>query len=243
MNASRALALVILGLLILSLACGLTPPTVGERGASSEEAPPTASLQETSTTVPSPVPRMSSPTIAPRDTAPAASPSPFPERDLHEVADDRNAIIATIPKAWGQTRTVPWTDDRGRIIGTTFMASADIERFLDWQAEGVSISVSRRLGVGYIQLLDEEYETYLDLCNDPFNTYWDFQNALYRGKYVVLNNCSQIDNSWLSILSVVNIEDPQGYVVRVLAYDLPPIFGEEFRDIMMQFQVLPGNIP
>lgn len=157
--------------------------------------------------------------------------------------DESNAIAATIPRAWQDTRTIPWMDDQGETIGTTFMASTDLEAFLDWHAEGVAISVSRRLNRGYLQLLVEEYQTYLDLCSDPFFTFWDFENAIHRGRYAALNRCAHVEHSWLSILSVVSIEDPQAYVARVLAYDLPPLFGGEFRDIMMQFQVIPDKLP
>lgn len=243
MKASHALALSLLILLVLNSACGVAAPTPNGSTARSTEAPTATSLSETSTTVPSPASVKPSATIAPLDTAPPPSPSPYAERDLHVATDETEAIIAFIPVAWHETRTIPWTDDRGRTIGTTFMASTDIERFRDLQVEGVAISVSRRLPMGYIQLLDEEYETYLEICNHPFSGYSDFQNSFYRGKWVTLNDCYQIDNSWLSILSVVSIEDPQGYVARVLAYDMPPIFGGEFRRIMMQFQVLPENLP
>jgi hypothetical protein len=163
--------------------------------------------------------------------------------DLHTVTDESNAIAAVIPVAWRDIRSIAWKDAQDNIIGVTFMASSDVDRFLNWEAEGVVISVSRRLGKGYIQQLDEEYAAYLNHCNDAFHRYWDFDNTIYRGKYVVLNDCEQIDNSWLRILSVVSLEDPGRYVARILAYDLPPIFGSEFADILMQFQVFPENLP
>jgi hypothetical protein len=186
---------------------------------------------------------MSTRTSAPTASALPPSPSLFPEQNLHLVTDETGAISATVSVTWGDTRSVPWTDAQGQVIGTTFIASSDVDAFLDLQAEGIAISVSRRLGRGYIQLLDEEYQTYLDICNDPFYTFWDFQNEFQRGKYFVLDNCAGVDNSWLSVLSVVNVENPQAYVARILAYDLEPIFGEDFRGLAMQFQVDPEALP
>ncbi len=256
MKVSFHLALSILVVVLISVACQ-SDPTATEIAESSAtftqvmEVTPLPEISATFTSTPSkPVPTNTATPIKPSPT-PTRSPTatlhptetPFPERDLHTVTDESNAIAAVIPVAWRDVRSSAWTDNQGNIIGVTFMASTDVDRFLNWEVEGVVISVSRRLGKGYIQLLDEEFATYLNHCNNTFYQYWDFKNSFYRGKYGVLNNCNQIYNSWLRILSVVSLEDPMKYVARVLAYDLPPIFGSEFADILMEFQVLPENLP
>jgi hypothetical protein len=251
------LYLFILVLIIVSVACQSVAavPGTGESSATFTQVLETSPLPQISATPSSsppserlptntPTPKQAQPTSTRYPTATLdPTDTPFPERDLHTVTDESNAIAAVIPVAWGETRSIPWTDAQDNIIGVTFMASSDVDRFLNWEAEGVVISVSSRLGKGYIQLLDEEYAAYLNHCNDTFHKYWDFDNTIYRGKYAVLNNCEQIDNSWLRVLSVVSLEDPGSYVARILAYDLPPIFGSEFADILMQFQVFPDNLP
>jgi hypothetical protein len=123
------------------------------------------------------------------------------------------------------------------------MASTDVDAFAGWQVEGVSISVSRRLGRGYIQLLDEEYATYSQVCRDPFLDRWEFENEFHRGKYYVLVDCGGVEDGWLSLFAVVGRADPNAYTARVLAYDMIPIFGEDFRDIIMKLQVDPEKLP
>jgi hypothetical protein len=243
MTTVRAVGMSILVLLVAELACVPGPAATSERIVGSAQTPSIEPSSRISTSVPSPVSTELSPPLTTPYTVISPSPSPFPEQDLHIVSDEQGAITATVPRVWQQTQTIPWLDGRGQIIGTTLMASSDIEGFRKWQVEGVAISVSRRLPMGYVQLLDKEHATYLKLCNDTFETYWDFENALYRGKYVVFNNCANVNNSWLSVLSVVSIEHPQAYVARVLAYDLPPIFGEDFRDMAMQFSVHADYLP
>jgi hypothetical protein len=249
--------LAILAFIQLCVACQSAPavPATGENPVKPtpvEEVSPMLQISATLTSPPlaeqmpttTPTPALPQPTSTRYPTVtiePTAT--LYPERNLHAVTDESNAITAIIPVAWEDTRSSAWTDSQDNVIGITFMASSDIDRFLNWEAEGVVISISRRLGKGYIQLLDEEYAAYLNHCSDAFHTYWDFKNSLYRGKYVVLNDCEQIHNSWLRILTVVNLEDPGSYVARILAYDLEPIFGSEFAEILMQFQVFPDYLP
>jgi hypothetical protein len=140
-------------------------------------------------------------------------------------------------------RTAAWVDKNNQTIGTTFMASTNIEDFLNWKAEGVAISVSRHLQVGYVELLDQEYEFYVKQCTDTYRTRWTLENPIYAGKYVVFGDCGSDQNSWLSLFSVTGKKDAGKYIARVLAYDMIPTYGDAFRDIIMQFQVFPENLP
>jgi hypothetical protein len=249
--------LAVLAFILLCAACQSGPGIPGTEESPTKSTPvlEASPIPQISATLTSPpfVEQLSTDTPTPTQPHPTSTRFPtatieptatlYPERNLHSVMDESNAITAVIPVAWGDIRSRAWTDSQDNVIGVTFMASSDIDRFSNWEAEGVVISVSRRLGKGYIQLLDEEYAAYLNHCSNAFHKYWDFKNSFYRGKYVVLNDCEQIHNSWLRILTVVNLEDPDSYVARILAYDLEPIFGSEFADILMEFQVFPNNLP
>jgi len=231
---------VVCGLVLLTASCrpATTPdvrptpsPTQTARPASTQ-ARPTNTLTASSTIVPGP-------------TVPSAgsTATPFPEEYLHTVTDDTGAIKASVPVVWSDLRTVPWVDADGETIGTTLMASTDIEAYLDWQVEGVSISATRKLDRGYIQLLDEEYVKYSQVCTDPFFKHWDFENEFHRGLYYALVDCGGVEDGWLRLFTVVGRADPKAYTARVQAYDMIPIFGQEFGDILMMFQVLPENLP
>lgn len=175
--------------------------------------------------------------------AAAPTPTPFPERDLHTVTDDFGVITAELPGAWTDIRTERWLDNKGKPIGVTLLAAFNIEDFQDLKGEGVAISVSDRLGKGYIQLLDEETKFYEKFCDDTYKTAWTVEHPLYRGRYMVLD-CDPLDSyAWLSVMSMVNKKDPAAYVARVVGLDEIPIFGDEFRDVVTGFTVEPENLP
>ncbi len=181
--------------------------------------------------------------IAAAAPAVTPTPTPFPERDLHTVTDDFGVITAELPKAWTDIRTERWLDNKGKAIGVTLLAAYNIEDFQDLKGEGVAISVSDRLGKGYIQLLDEETKYYEKFCRDAYQTAWTVEHPLYRGKYMVLD-CDPLDSyAWLSVMSMVNKKDPGAYVARVVGLDEIPIFGDEFRDVVTGFEVNAGNLP
>ncbi len=245
-------------ILLLFLPCAVTrfifgevPPPANFSGQIPAEvtAAPASLPSPTSNPTPSPtwtaLPAPSLPTseTSAPEASPAAPATPYPEKNTHFVSDASGAIEANIPLLWTDTRSEDWLDDHGREIGTTFIASTDIEKFLKFQAEGVSISVAKSSPVGYIQLMDQDYDAYLKLCADPYKTEWDFKNELYRGKEVVLHECNQVPDSWFSLLSVVPIQEPSSYIARVRGLDLIPIFGDDFRTMIMKFKVHPEYLP
>jgi hypothetical protein len=119
-------------------------------------------------------------TSAPQEPTASPTTTPFPETQLHTITDQTGAIEANLPTAWTDVRTEPWLNEQGETIGTTFTASTDIESFLKFEAEGVAISVSRRLQVGYIQLLEQEYDAYVRHCEDTYRTRWHLEDPVYR---------------------------------------------------------------
>jgi hypothetical protein len=50
-------------------------------------------------------------------------------------------------------------------------------------------------------------------------------------------------DTWLSLFAVVDKQDPGNYIARVVAYDMIPTYGDSFRDIILNFKILPENIP
>ena len=233
MYRKRAYLPVLFFLVLGSLACVIFQLPVSK---SSETGP----SQEPPTSAP---PSESAPINTPAGQAVPPTATLFPEQQLHIVTDQTKAIQATIPVIWTDMRTAAWVDENNQTIGTTFMASTNIEDFLNWKAEGVAISVSRHLQVGYVELLDQEYEFYIKQCEDTYRTRWTLENPIYAGKYVVFGNCGSVQNTWLSLFSVTSKKDAGKYIARVLAYDMIPTYGDTFRDIIMQFQVFPENLP
>jgi hypothetical protein len=176
------------------------------------------------------------PTVHPTDTL-------FPEEQLETVTDQTGAIQVNIPTTWTDTRTEPWLDEKSETIGTTFMASTNIDAFLQRRAEGVAVSVSQHLPVGYAQLLEHEYDYYVKYCEDTYKTRWQLDHPVYKGFYYVFGECNGVRDTWLSLFAVVDKHDPGRYIARVVAYDMIPTYGDTFREIIMNFKILPEKIP
>jgi hypothetical protein len=238
MRSRPPIAAALLGPLALSLACGLSsqPQPTATLPAAEETRPPTTTSSPPTATRP-----YHTPTPPPRTPTPSVT--PFPEEDLVTVTNDAGSIVATVPRVWTDVRSQDWKDEKGRIVGHTLLASTNVDAFLAWQVEGVQVSVSRRLSIGYIELLEREYEKYGGLCEDPFLTFWDEESGHDRGKSFVLTDCGGVEDGWLSVMSMVPKDGSVSYVAEVLAYDMPPTFGGDFRDIMLRFEVVPDKLP
>jgi len=197
---------------------------------------PVLTLIPTTTPALTPTAIPEKPTLHPTDTL-------FPEEQLYTVVDQTGAIQVNIPTTWTDTRTEPWLDEKSETIGTTFLASTDIDAFLKLRAEGVAVSVSQHLPVGYAQLLESEYDHYVKDCEDTYKTRWPLDHPIYKGFYYVFGECNGVRDTWLSLFTAVDKHDPGKYIARVVAYDMIPIYGDTFRDIIMNFEIFPENIP
>lgn len=228
--------------LAVGLACSLSSSIRTQPPGSSPAIAATALPRSTATPQTSEEPQPT-PAVVPTEKAPTPSATPFPEQELHTVTNDAGSITATIPTVWTDVRSFTWTNEQNVIIGHVLIASSNVEAFLRWEVEGVSISVSRNLGIGYVQLLESDYSKYREVCDDPYLTFWDFESSLHRGKYFVLDDCAGVDGGWLSVMSVVPPGNDRTYVAEVLAYDMPPTYGDEFRDIIMRFEVFTEKLP
>ncbi len=244
MKPNRSLKPLLIALVCLSLACAFLSLPVERPSASPIPASPTA--LPPGETVPAVPTGTNPPPSATATEAAAALPTAtlFAEEQLHTVIDESGTIQAKLPSLWSDLRTLPWTDAKGATLGVTFMASTDVEAFLAFQAEGVAISVSSRLPVGYIQVLEQEYELYIPRCEDTYKTRWELDdNPLYRGEYVVFGECEGRRDAWLSLFSLVNRQDAGQYIVRIVGYDMIPTYGDSFRDMILDFKVFPENLP
>jgi hypothetical protein len=210
------------------------------------EPPATQTAPASTQAIPPPAPTIT-PTrrVEPVETATNLPPTAAvnPEQQTHFVTDETGAIEANIPTVWADLRTEPWLNEKGETLGTIFTASTDIEAFLNFQAEGVSISVSRKLPVGYIQLLETEYDRYVKPCEDSYKTRWKLDDPVYNGLYFVFGKCAGTDYTWLSLFTLVDQRSPGQYIARLVGYDMIPIYGEDFRTMLLKFKVHPEKLP
>jgi hypothetical protein len=80
-------------------------------------------------------------------------------------------------------------------------------------------------------------------CEDIYKTRWRVEHPVYKGFYYVFGECNGVRDTWLSLFAVVDKNDPGKYIARVVAYDMIPIYGDTFREIIMNFKILPEKIP
>jgi hypothetical protein len=247
MKTKRVILMLVLAILALS-ACDLVKESEQpvQPTATSQEPPLDISTTESAITepLPSTTQTQAQPTLKPTQTPipPSATPTPFPEDMTHLVTDHTGAITINVPTTWTDQQTLPWLDESGMEVGTIFIASTDIDKFLVLEAEGVAISVSKQYPLGYIELLDVEIPPYLGVCEDTYHTRWEINTATHRGKEAVLN-CHGSSYEWLSIMTLVSKADPAAYIVRLVGFDMIPIFGDSFRDMLLQFEVKPTLLP
>jgi len=241
MKMVRLISILVLAVLALS-ACDLVNSTPTEQPTPSGPTldPRPIEIATTAPALPEPTatPTQPEPTREPTQTPipPTATPTLFPEYQTRLVTDQTGAITINVPTTWTDQQTLPWLGESGMPVGTIFIASTNIEKFLVLEAEGVAISVSRRYPLGWVELLDAEVSPYLATCEDTYHTRWDFSTDVYHGKEAVLN-CHGSSYEWLSIMTMVNKKDPAAYVVRLVGFDMIPIFGEDFRDMLRQFEI------
>lgn len=230
------------------LACVILPAPLGnqDRATETQTVPAPVTFTETAPATAPATASTAEPTstpATPQDTALPPTTALAPELQLHMVTDETGAIEANIPTVWTDTRTEPWVNEKGEKVGTIFTASTNIEAFLKFQAEGVSISVSRHLPVGYVQLLETEYKVYVKQCQDTYKTRWTLEDPVYKGMYFVFGECAGTQYTWLSLFTAASKKEPGKFVARIVAYDMAPIYADDFRAIIMKFKVNPENLP
>lgn len=260
MKLNRIVSLLILAVLTMS-ACDVVKETQTEQLKPTEATLEQNPLEFTTTTpaFPEPLATVPEPELTDKPTQkptqlvqtlrPTQTPIPptptatlFPEEMTHLVTDETGAITINVPTIWTDQQTLPWLDSKGKEIGTIFIVATDAEKFLELESEGVAISASKRLPIGYIELLDSEVPNYLSVCEDTYHTRWPINTDTHRGKEAVLS-CHSSSYEWLSIMSMVNKSNPSAFIVRIVGFDMIPIFGEDFRTMLRQFEVNPALLP
>lgn len=173
--------------------------------------------------------------------APTEAPA-TPESEWYIAVDEYGAIAISLPTfQWPISVYSDWIED-GEVIGTSIYASSDIEAMLNWEATGVILSVSGKLNKGYIQVLDEYRDVFSEVCDDnPYRS--DFENDYYRGQSERYWRCGGQNGPTIDIYSLVSREDPQAFVATMLIVWFIPREIQLTEDVLLNFTVLPENLP
>jgi len=161
--------------------------------------------------------------------------------EIYFVTDEFDAVVFVLPNAWGEYHASPWQEG-DKVIGSTITASSDLGAYLNWGASGVTISVSRRLDKGYIQMMDEFRDVFAEPCEE-YQSRWEFENDVYRGMRQRFWRCGGKNGPTLDLLALVNKENPQAYIAMVKIVWFYPVEIQLNEDYLLNFIVIPENLP
>jgi len=160
---------------------------------------------------------------------------------IYYVTDEFDAVAYVLPNDWGEYLASPWQEE-DKIIGSTITASSDLGAYLNWGAPGVTISVSRQLDKGYIQMMDEFRDVFAESCVEH-KSRWEFENDFHRGMRQRFWDCGGESGPTLDLLALVNKENPQAYTAMVTIVWFYPVEYQLTEEYLLSFIVIPDNLP
>jgi len=182
-------------------------------------------------------------TVPTPTVTPAASQTQEASRPglIYYVTDEFDAVVFMLPTDWGQNLPAPWYIE-DKLIGSTISASSDLEAYFNWGAAGATISVSRRLDKGHIEMMDEYRDVFAEAC-DEYKSRWEYENDYLRGMRQRFWRCSGINGPTLDLLALVDKNDPPAYTAMVTIVWFYPNEYQLTEDILLNFIVLPESLP
>lgn len=157
------------------------------------------------------------------------------------VTDDYGAIQMEIPVEWVDVNGSYWIDG-DETIGSAISAAADLDAFNNtWTESGVFFGASddlAKLG-GYVNLLDVRREAFRDSCK--LEGRYDYEDALYRGKYDLFENCDDTGNAYIVLTAVPN-DNSQAFLILVEMQITKEADFDALEHIIASFQVI-GSLP
>jgi len=158
------------------------------------------------------------------------------------ATDDYGAIQVEIPTEWAEVDGSPWVDG-GEVIGASIYAAPSLDGFVNsWGTPGLIFNVSddlAKLG-GYQQLLDLIRPNFTGACK--LDNRYDYQDALYRGKYDFFVNCGGPGGASYMVLTAVPIDRPTDYLILVEVQIVTQADFDVAQHILDTFQVV-GILP
>ena len=165
-----------------------------------------------------------------------------PSGDYMLVTDDYESLELEVPSWWIDIDGSAWIFD-GEVVGASIWAAPDLDGFVStWDTPGVMFDVSDDIAewVGYIELLDLRREEMLDYCE--LDGRYDYEDALYRGKYDLFHKCGGAGGPWYMVLSAVSQYDQFSYLILVEAQIISDEDWDHAQHVLDTFVVV-GELP
>ncbi len=158
------------------------------------------------------------------------------------VSDDYDSIQVEVPMEWADVNGAYWTD-AGEVIGAGISAAGSLDAYYNyWDEPGMFFGASDDLALlaGYVQFLDSRRSYFGDACE--LDGRYDYEDALYRGKYDLFVDCGGPGGSWFLVLTAVPIDSPTDFLILVEVQIVTDADLEAVDHIMDSFQVV-GVLP
>lgn len=157
------------------------------------------------------------------------------------VYDDYESVRMQVPASWNEIDGSPWYIDN-EVVGGGITAAPDLQGYHDnWGYPGVMFAASDDLAseLGYIELLNQ-FQSYGDGCE--YVGRFDYEDALYRGKYDLFEKCGGSGGSTFFQLAAVSRQDQFAYLIHLQAVVTQESEWDILDQVLATFEVV-GQLP
>lgn len=157
------------------------------------------------------------------------------------IMDDYGAIQMDIPVEWADIYGGYW-EDGDETIGSAISAAANLDNYINtWTESGVFFGASDDLAElgGYVNLLDIRREAFIEDCKHEGR--YDYEDAIYRGKYDLFENCGDSGNVFIVLTAVPN-DNSQAFLILVEMQITKDADFDALDQILATFEVV-GSLP
>jgi serine protease Do len=157
------------------------------------------------------------------------------------VYDDYESMRMQVPAAWDDIDGTPWYIDNA-VVGGGITAAPDVQAYYDnWAYPGVMLAASDDLAsqLGYVELLND-YKAYGEGCE--YVGRYDYEDALYRGKYDLFEKCGGSGGSTFFQLVAVSRQDQFAYLIHLQMVITEEWHWEVLDQVLATFEVV-GQLP
>ncbi len=157
------------------------------------------------------------------------------------VYDDYESMRMQVPAAWNDIDGTPWYINN-EVVGGGITSAPDVQGFYDnWGYPGVMLAASDDLAnqFGYVELLNE-YQAYGEGCE--YVGRFDYEDALYRGKYDLFEKCGGPGGSTFFQLVAVSRQDQFAYLIHLEMVITEESHWDVLDQVLASFEIT-GQLP
>ena len=157
------------------------------------------------------------------------------------VYDDYDSMRMQVPATWDDIDGTPWYIDN-EVVGGGITSAPDVQGYYEnWAYPGVMLAASDDLAsqLGYVELLNG-FQSNGDGCE--YVGRYDYEDALYRGKYDLFEKCGGAGGSTFFQLVAVSQQDQFAYLIHLEMVVIEESHWDVLDQVLATFEVV-GQLP